>query len=318
DEDEDMEEAGPSQRQILSQPRPSDASQKASQTVVDDEDSSADEDTQRAPAGAAATPQGASRGEQYLAKMNPDEIDKKVKDLVRLALATELRRQPLKREDINKQVLKDHSRAFDPILEKAQKKLRDVFAMELVLLPSREKTRNTSQAARRAQEDRTTTTAKSYILRSTLSIDARETLNNWGDDQPIMALTCILLSLIYVHGRSITDATLHSHLRRLRITRDAPHPIFGTRDALLGTLVKQGYVEKIKKPNSEVNVNDVDSEGCEYVWGPRAKVEFTEDGVVGFVTEMYPELDPNALKRLQNDVRSSAGLPAGVAAMSQV
>ncbi|KAJ3043055.1 hypothetical protein HDV00_005963 [Rhizophlyctis rosea] len=316
DEDAEMEEAGPSgtQSQQLTQSQSQSraslggASQPRGQTGDEEASSSDDEPAQT---------QSRNRSEQYLAKMQEEEINKAVKDFVRLALATEHQRQPLRREEISKKVLKEHSRAFDAIFVKAQARLRDVFGLELVLMPSKEKPRGgASQSARRATEDRTPTTSKAYILRSVLPPNTRESVNSWGDEQPLMVLICIILSLIFVHGRSITDAcddclytgNLHSLLRRLRINKDYAHPIFGQRDALLTSLCKQGYLEKIKHATNEINMNDMDSEGCEYVWGPRAKVEFTEESVVGFVSDMYPDLEGGVRKRLENDVRSSAGI----------
>lgn len=80
-------------------------------------------------------------------------LDKKARDLVRLALFSEHRRVPLRREDINKKgmppphphirrpktclVLGSHTRAFNTVLLKAQDLLRNTFAMELVELQAR-------------------------------------------------------------------------------------------------------------------------------------------------------------------------------------
>lgn len=80
-------------------------------------------------------------------------LDKKARDLVRLALFTEHKRVPLRREDINKKgmfhplhtfhltktflVLGSQTRAFNAVLFKAQALLRKTFAMELVELQAR-------------------------------------------------------------------------------------------------------------------------------------------------------------------------------------
>jgi len=79
---------------------------------------------------------------------------------VRLALFSELRKQPLKRDDIVKKgnllkfnqliskpkiiffillVLHEHSRAFQVVFDKAQERLEDIFGMSLAELPSKEK-----------------------------------------------------------------------------------------------------------------------------------------------------------------------------------
>lgn len=67
------------------------------------------------------------------------------KKLVRLALSSEYARQPLRRTDVNAKIMKDAASAgnkvqFRTVFNEAQKTLRDVFGMELVDLPSRERT----------------------------------------------------------------------------------------------------------------------------------------------------------------------------------
>jgi hypothetical protein len=63
-----------------------------------------------------------------------------VKKLVRLALASELSRQPIRRTDISTKVLGEQgSRQFKIVFEMAQKTLRETFGMQLAELPVKEK-----------------------------------------------------------------------------------------------------------------------------------------------------------------------------------
>jgi len=63
-----------------------------------------------------------------------------VKKLVRLALASEYSRQPIRRSDIGAKALGEQgSRPFKAVFEGAQKALRTRFGMEMVELPQREK-----------------------------------------------------------------------------------------------------------------------------------------------------------------------------------
>jgi melanoma-associated antigen len=64
-----------------------------------------------------------------------------VKKLVRLALACEYNRRPIRRGDITEKVLGTGSGAkvFKNVFNTAQMQLRSVFGMELVELPGREK-----------------------------------------------------------------------------------------------------------------------------------------------------------------------------------
>ncbi|EJT98142.1 hypothetical protein DACRYDRAFT_102028 [Dacryopinax primogenitus] len=55
-------------------------------------------------------------------------------DLVRLALFTEYKHGPLRRDEINKKVLGKYTRAFKTVFAAAQETLKDTFGMELVAL----------------------------------------------------------------------------------------------------------------------------------------------------------------------------------------
>ncbi|KAJ3286956.1 hypothetical protein HK104_008805 [Borealophlyctis nickersoniae] len=269
----------------------------ASQQQQDEEDSSSDDE---------APSQRKAPGENYIQKMNAEEIERKVKDIVRLALAMEHRRQPLKREDVVKKVLKEHGRAFEPLFKMAQERLRDIFGMELVKLPVRERKVTMSQAVRRgANKDKAASSSKSYVLRTIVPGEEREGMTKWGDESPYMVLLCIVLSLIYVHDRVITDTALNMHLRRLHLRKDHPHPVFGSVDQALALFCKQGYLIKSKSTEGE---HGGDREVWEYVAGPRAKVEFPDENVVGFIMEMYPDVEGGARLRLEKDIIRAGGV----------
>lgn len=70
----------------------------------------------------------------------PSNTDALVKKLVRLALASEYSRLPIRRPDIKDKVLGEHgARDFKTVFEMAQNQLRSVFGMEMSELPAREK-----------------------------------------------------------------------------------------------------------------------------------------------------------------------------------
>ncbi|KAJ7211020.1 MAGE-domain-containing protein [Mycena rebaudengoi] len=106
--------------------------------------------------------------------------------LVRLALFTEHKRTPLRRDEISKKVLGANTRAFAAVFAAAQTILRKTFAMELVELRSRaELDKDAAGPGKEAQADdldearqatgvkkkAAAAGSKTYILRSTL--DAR-------------------------------------------------------------------------------------------------------------------------------------------------
>lgn len=70
----------------------------------------------------------------------PSSLDAMVKKMVRLALASEYSRLPIRRTDISAKVLGEQgSRQFKTVFETAQQSLRSKFGMEMVELPAREK-----------------------------------------------------------------------------------------------------------------------------------------------------------------------------------
>jgi melanoma-associated antigen len=70
----------------------------------------------------------------------PSNIDVMVKKLVRLALASEYSRLPIRRADISAKVLGEQgSRQFKSVFDQAQNVLKVRFGMELTELPGREK-----------------------------------------------------------------------------------------------------------------------------------------------------------------------------------
>ncbi|EJD38184.1 MAGE-domain-containing protein [Auricularia subglabra TFB-10046 SS5] len=95
--------------------------------------------------------------------------------LVRMALAQEFKRTALRRDDINKKVLKGDSRGFKAVFDKTQSTLRKTFGFELVELVSRNERERilhgkepelaTQDGKKKAAQP---TTTKQYVLRSSL------------------------------------------------------------------------------------------------------------------------------------------------------
>jgi melanoma-associated antigen len=62
-----------------------------------------------------------------------------IKKLVRYALACEYARMPIRRDGIREKVLGNNPRSFKRVFDGAQLQLRQVFGMEMVELPVKEK-----------------------------------------------------------------------------------------------------------------------------------------------------------------------------------
>lgn len=80
-------------------------------------------------------------------------LDQMVKKLVRLALACEYNRRPIRRADISEKVLGGTgARKFKQVFEQTQIQLRSVFGMEMIELPSREKVTVRERRGERAHQ----------------------------------------------------------------------------------------------------------------------------------------------------------------------
>ncbi|KAI9594706.1 MAGE family-domain-containing protein [Syncephalis fuscata] len=238
------------------------------------------------------TPVRVSAAERAASRLTEEELERKVKDFVRLALCSERRRVPLKRGDISEKVLMEHSRAFQLIYERAQIQLREVFGMELIELPTKEKSHKIGvSASRRAVVNREKTSSNTFILRSILPKELRrENLIDWREDTAFYGFTLTVLSLIYVNERRLTEDQLRPLLKRLGVT-DRTHPQLESLDAALLRMSKIKYLDRLViGPDSQAEPSAI-----EYRWGPRAKVEVAEEELIDFITEIFGEQAPAGL-----------------------
>ncbi|KAI6132996.1 MAGE-domain-containing protein [Pisolithus croceorrhizus] len=278
------------------------------------------------------------------------ELDRKASDLVRLALFTEQKRVPLRREDINKKVLGSNTRQFKAVLEKAQKLLHKTFGMELVELQSRnyreedlmagnEEARNATGVKKRGKS--VAAGSKTYILRSILDptiieqaaiTDERlfeEQMNDAPDEEADEELprrygsiiswsTCdqlaslgilyVVLALILVNGKTMSDVDLKANLRRLGLPSNAVIPVNEQAahkpmplDAFLSQLTRQGYLDCIRPGDNKAaggkrgrapaatQAAAEENQAYEWRWGNRAHSEVGEQAVANFTAEFMVE-----------------------------
>lgn len=108
------------------------------QPEEEDEDESPDESTQPATQRRRDSPEeDAFNGDE--GTQADSSLDQMVKKLVRLALASEYQRRPIRRADISEKVLGSQGRQFKRVFEQAQADLQAVFGMELRELPAKDK-----------------------------------------------------------------------------------------------------------------------------------------------------------------------------------
>ncbi|KAJ3023088.1 UNVERIFIED_CONTAM: Melanoma-associated antigen D2 [Siphonaria sp. JEL0065] len=215
------------------------------------------------------------------------DVDRFVKGFVRMALACEHRRVPIKREDLIKKVLTtQHSKAYASIFEKSQKVLRNVFGFEMARLDNKTGGRKRDNKGK-AKE---VVLRQEYILRNILSKDQVDEFAGMNDGAAKTARTtllCVVLSLVLAEKRIINADSLFKHLETLGIFKNRIHKTFNKIEDVIASFVKEEYLEKYKIDESAANQQQQQTAGSgeEYVWGPRAKIEYTEPEIIAFVAK---------------------------------
>ncbi|CAG8489573.1 8404_t:CDS:2 [Racocetra fulgida] len=161
----------------------------------------------------------------------------------------------------------EHSRAFTVVMNKVRERLRDIFGMDLVELPAKEKKAITSSGTtRRGGANKDKSSSKSYALQNILPQKLRDT------DQ------------------------LRHYFRTLYLENN---PKFES-DKLLANFVKQGYLDKQKSGFADNSSQAPEREHVEYRWGPRAKIEMPEANLCDFIKSVYgDDAPPDIIKQIE-------------------
>ncbi|KAJ5678718.1 hypothetical protein N7462_006962 [Penicillium macrosclerotiorum] len=214
----------------------------------------------------------------------PSNTDAMVRKMVRLALACEYARLPIRRPDISTKVLGEQgSRQFKLVFETAQKHLRSKFGMEMTELPAREKLTITQRRAAQKTE-KPSSTNKSWVLTSTLpakyrnmSILAPPKAPSTSTESAYTAIYTFLISVITLNGGSLAEHKLDRYLARMNADENTP---FDRKDKVMARLRREGYLVRHEE-------KDGDENRVEYTVGPRGKIEVGTSGVAGLVREVY-------------------------------
>ena len=210
--------------------------------------------------------------------LNRNEIDRKANDVVHLMLVWEQKKIPIKRQDINKFVMKDYRSSFNEVLHIADKKLQKVFGLKI--------------------EEIGESSKKAYILKNIADHPSHENplLKLWQND-PKMGLITVILTLIFMSGNVISEGALWSSLKRMNnIEKDKIHPKFGdVKKLITHELVRQMYLEQTKVPNC-------DPPQFEYRWGQRAFHETSKRQLLEFVTMLYGKSEIGVWKSQYQDM----------------
>lgn len=214
-----------------------------------------------------------------------------VANLVRLALAFEYSKRPLRREDITKHVFTHQHRTTQivghrkvgALIDSANVQLRETFGMQLVTMPVVARPTNSRTALgrkqdveRAAQEDKQDSV---YALVSLLPESHRKKLSLHRDPH-ILGLLSVLASAITLNGMDLTDDEMLELLQALNVVVDErdEDPTFGNVPRLLDELKRQRYLNVWKRQD--------ETQTMMYGLGQRAKVELQAEGLGRFVADM--------------------------------
>ncbi|XP_017013114.2 non-structural maintenance of chromosomes element 3 homolog [Drosophila takahashii] len=121
--------------------------------------------------------------------------------------------------------------------------------------------------------------------------------------RPQFTLLYIILMYIFLRGNRIEDTKLYGMLEMLNI-QDEEHGYFGAnpRKQIDETFVKQQY---LKRERSQLSAYD--DPKTFFLWGPRAKAEFTFEQIVQFASKLlnqHPKIFDHHLTMAQEGVNA--------------
>lgn len=208
------------------------------------------------------------------------------KKLVRYALSCEYARVTIKRADISSKVLGSHSRKFKEVFIAANNELQDVFGMEMVELPTREKTsvKQKRAAAIAANAEKKTKGSDQWVLRTVLpdafripDIITPPAAPDADAEAAYNSLYTMIIALITLSGGVLSDLKLTRFLKRMNADQNSP---LGNTEEVLKRMTKEGYIVKVKESRTS-------DDSFDYYVGPRGKIEVSDEAIANVVRTVY-------------------------------
>lgn len=221
-----------------------------------------------------------TQADRLMATMDSDRQLQLVNDVVVYLLATDQKKLPIRRQTITKNVLKENSKVFVPVMVQAKEKLSSVFGIELVEIAGAQKS--------------------SYILVNRLDNKFDDQHQLWPtDDNQRIGLVMIILSLIFMRGNMLEEEELFHMLTFFGIGTEHPHEVFGDVRRVVATdLVRLAYLER-------TGIAGADPPKFVYRWGQRAVAETRKKDVLDFVCQIYIDKQPQDWPSQWRDIQQN-------------
>jgi len=217
--------------------------------------------------------------EKQFAQMSVQDRERVAVDIVHYLLTADYKKHPIKQADIKKHALRDHSRAFNSLMQMAIEKLRYIYGIKVV--------------------ETDVGKQKAYMLINALDNKYDAPHQIWPpEDDANMGLIMVILSVIFMKGNVLSEEDLYDLLSRLGITQDRPHETFGDIKHLIMTdFVRQGYLEVEREQGSDPPTHL-------FRWGPRANAETSKRHAMDFICQVFDD-SPQRWAAQMHDIEQS-------------
>ncbi|XP_061263789.1 melanoma-associated antigen B18-like [Bos javanicus] len=222
-------------------------------------------------------------------------LNKKVVLLVQFLLQKYQKREPIKKADMLKFVIKQYKNHFNEILKRASDHMELAFGVDLKEVDP---------------------TRHCYTLVNKLDLSYDSALNEY-EHMPKTGILMIVLGVIFMRGNCAPEEAIWEVLNMMGVYAERKHFIYGDpKKVLTEDLVQLKYLEYRQVANSEPPC-------YEFLWGPRAHAETSKMKVLEFLAKVhdtvptaFPSWYQEALRDEEERARARAAARARTAALA--
>lgn len=236
-------------------------------------------------------PKTMSQASQYVQNnMDSSLFNEKVEEFVQYVLFCPLSEEKgiIRRTDVNKNILKEHSKAFVAILQTASKKLENIFGIQLIDVDGKaEKFAIRNKFFWDENLNKFSFSHSHRIANDSLNITSTFSASTQDADEEVRtylkySVLMVALSLIFMNKNELEANKFWDLMKKIDINRsEKRHKYLGDVEKYFTSeLVKEGYLEYEQEKGFEQPI-------YKFKWGYRAKTETSKKKVLEFVCEMY-------------------------------